>query len=76
MNGASISFHSQNPAPAACFCPIPLCNMVADRRIPARALLLVAGGFALLAGLDAALVPLGLPAPIKTARLTECTVSR
>ncbi|UXA09223.1 hypothetical protein KXD96_07135 [Mycobacterium sp. SMC-2] len=42
-----------------------------DRRIPPRALLLVPGGFALLAGLDAALVLLGLPAPIVTTRLTE-----
>ncbi len=42
-----------------------------DRRIPPRALLLAPGGFALLAGLDAALVLLGLPAPIVTARLTE-----
>lgn len=45
--------------------------MVTDRRIPPRALLLVPGGLALLAGLDAALVLLGLRAPIKTARLAE-----
>ncbi|MEB3980021.1 hypothetical protein OQ968_01935 [Mycobacterium sp. 663a-19] len=45
--------------------------MMTDRRIPPRALLLVPGGFALLAGLDAALVLLGLPAPIKTTRLAE-----
>ncbi|OBF11172.1 hypothetical protein A5775_16185 [Mycobacterium sp. 852002-10029_SCH5224772] len=42
-----------------------------DRAIPPRALLLVPGGFALLAGLDAALMLLGLPAPIETTRLTE-----
>ena len=45
--------------------------MAADQRVPLRALLLVPGGFALLAGLDAALVLLGLPAPIKAARLAE-----
>ena len=45
--------------------------MVTDRRIPSRALLLVPGGFALLAGLDAALALLGLPAPITTTRLAE-----
>lgn len=45
--------------------------MMPDRRIPPRALLLVPGGFALLAGLDAALTLLGLPAPIKTTRLAE-----
>ena len=45
--------------------------MAADQRVPLRALLLVPGGFALLAGLDAALVLLGLPAPIKTAQLAE-----
>lgn len=45
--------------------------MVTDRRIPPRALLLVPGGFALLAGLDAALILLGLPAPIETSRLAE-----
>jgi len=45
--------------------------MVTDRRVPARALLLVPGGFALLAGLDAALGLLGLPAPITTTRLGE-----
>lgn len=45
--------------------------MVIDRRIPSRALLLVPGGFALLAGLDAALLLLGLPAPFKTTRLAE-----
>ncbi len=45
--------------------------MTTDRPIPRRALLLVPGGFALLAGLDAALMLLGLPAPIKTSRLTE-----
>ena len=45
--------------------------MATDRRIPPRALLLVPGGFALLAGLDAALALLGVPAPITTARLAE-----
>lgn len=40
-------------------------------RIPARALLLVPGGFALLAGLNAALLLLGLPAPFHTARLMD-----
>ena len=45
--------------------------MATDQRIPHRALLLVPGGFALLAGLDAALILLGLPAPIKTTRLAE-----
>jgi len=39
--------------------------------VPARALLLVPGGFALLAGLDAALLLLGLPAPVDTSRLPE-----
>lgn len=39
--------------------------------VPLRALLLVPGGFALLAGLDAALLLLGLPAPVDTARLPE-----
>ena len=41
-----------------------------DRRIPPRALLLAPGGFALLAGLDAALVLLGLPAPVDATRLS------
>ncbi|MCV7196458.1 hypothetical protein [Mycobacterium angelicum] len=45
--------------------------MKIDRRIPSRGLLLVPGGIALLAGLDAALLLLGLPAPIKTTRLAE-----
>lgn len=45
--------------------------MMTDAKIPARALLLLPGGFALLAGLDAALVLLGLPAPVETARLTD-----
>ena len=45
--------------------------MATDQRIPHRALLLVPGGFALFAGLDAALILLGLPAPIKTTRLAE-----
>ncbi|OBH33583.1 hypothetical protein A5692_13725 [Mycobacterium sp. E342] len=45
--------------------------MPTDRRIPPRALLLVPGGFALLAGLDAALTLLGVPAPITTTRLAE-----
>ena len=40
-----------------------------ENRIPARALLLVPGGVALLAGLDAALLRLGLPAPVDTGRL-------
>lgn len=44
---------------------------MADTRIPLRALLLVPGGFALLAGLDAGLVRLGLPAPVDTPRLAE-----
>lgn len=61
---------SPNLAPADCSCPIRLCDMMTDRRIPARVLLLVPAGFALLAGLDAALVLVGLPAPIDTARLT------
>ncbi len=42
-----------------------------DNRIPLRALLLLPGGFALLAGLDAALLRLGLPAPVETVRLAE-----
>jgi hypothetical protein len=43
-----------------------------DRPLPLRALLLAPGGFALLAGLDAALMLLGVPAPIHAAaRLTE-----
>ncbi|OBI99443.1 hypothetical protein A5660_03365 [Mycobacterium alsense] len=45
--------------------------MNTDHRIPSRALLLVPGGFALLAGLDAALILLGLPAPVETTRLSE-----
>ena len=45
--------------------------MATDRRIPPRALLLIPGGFALLAGLDAALALLGVPAPITTVRLAE-----
>ncbi len=44
--------------------------MMTDRRIPPRALLLVPGGFALLAGLDAALALLGLPAPVNATRLS------
>ncbi len=44
--------------------------MMTDRRIPPRALLLAPGGFALLAGLDAALVLLGLPAPVDATRLS------
>lgn len=39
--------------------------------IPLRALLLVPGGFALVAGLDAGLLRLGLPAPVESARLSE-----
>lgn len=39
--------------------------------LPARALLLVPGGLALLAGLDAALLLLGLPAPVTSARLPQ-----
>ncbi len=39
--------------------------------MPARTLLLVPGGIALLAGLDAALLLLGLPAPVSTSRLPE-----
>lgn len=42
-----------------------------ENRIPARALLLVPGGVALLAGLDAALLRLGLPAPVDTGRLAD-----
>lgn len=42
-----------------------------ENRIPPRALLLVPGGFALLAGLDAALLRLGLPAPVDTTRLAD-----
>ncbi|GAT09275.1 hypothetical protein H7I77_17275 [Mycolicibacterium novocastrense] len=44
---------------------------MAENRIPPRALLLVPGAFALLAGLDAGLLRLGLPAPIDTARLAD-----
>lgn len=40
-------------------------------KIPARAVFLLPGGFALLAGLDAALVLLDLPAPVRTTNLTE-----
>ena len=40
-------------------------------RVPARALRLLPGGFALLAGLNAALLLLGLPAPVTAARLGE-----
>ncbi|TAM72261.1 hypothetical protein [Mycobacterium sp.] len=43
---------------------------MSDQRVPPRALLLVPGAFALLAGLDAALMLLGLPAPIEITRLT------
>ncbi|MFZ2529287.1 MAG: hypothetical protein WAX14_16795 [Rhodococcus sp. (in: high G+C Gram-positive bacteria)] len=39
--------------------------------VPRRAVLLVPGGLALLGGLDAALLLLGLPAPIDAARLPE-----
>lgn len=39
--------------------------------VPLRVLLLIPGGLALLAGLDAALLLLGLPAPIDTTRLPE-----
>lgn len=42
-----------------------------DNALPTRALLLLPGGFALLAGLDAALILLGLPAPVQTVRLGE-----
>ncbi|OBF94749.1 hypothetical protein A5790_08610 [Mycobacterium sp. 852002-51152_SCH6134967] len=42
-----------------------------ENRIPLRAVLLIPGGFALLAGLDAALLRLGLPAPVETVRLAE-----
>lgn len=45
--------------------------MMSERGVPPRALLLVPGGFALLAGLDAALMLLGLRAPIETTRLTQ-----
>lgn len=44
---------------------------MAENPVPARALLLVPGGFALLAGLDAGLLRLGLPAPVDTARLAD-----
>lgn len=44
--------------------------MTAPRLLP-RMLLLASGGFALLAGLDAALLLLGLPAPVDVTRLTE-----
>jgi hypothetical protein len=39
--------------------------------VPARAVLLVPAAFALLAGLDAALLLLGLPAPVDAARLPD-----
>ncbi|MCV7221281.1 hypothetical protein [Mycolicibacterium elephantis] len=42
-----------------------------ENRIPPRALLLVPGGVALLAGLDAGLLRLGLPAPVDTGRLAD-----
>ena len=42
-----------------------------DNRLPPRVLLLVPGGIALLAGLDAGLLRLGLPAPVETDRLSE-----
>ena len=45
--------------------------MATEQKLPARALLLVPGGFALLAGLDAALILLGLPAPIDSSRLAQ-----
>ncbi|MGV0790946.1 hypothetical protein [Mycolicibacterium sp. XJ1819] len=44
---------------------------MADSPIPPRAVLLVPGGVALLAGLDAGLLRLGLPAPVETTRLAE-----
>lgn len=44
---------------------------MAENRIPLRALLLLPGGFALLAGLDAGLLRLGLAAPVETVRLAE-----
>ncbi len=45
--------------------------MAEQRRLPVRALLLVPGGIALLAGLDAALLLLGVGAPVDAARLPE-----
>ena len=45
--------------------------MTRRSRIPARILWMVPAGLALLAGLDAGLVLLGLPAPVTTARLPE-----
>lgn len=45
--------------------------MTRRSRIPARILWMAPAGLALLAGLDAGLVLLGLPAPVTTARLPE-----
>ncbi|MFO7162644.1 MAG: hypothetical protein DIU75_004790 [Mycolicibacterium hassiacum] len=42
-----------------------------DNRVALRAVLLLPGGVALLAGLDGALLRLGLPAPIDTVRLAD-----
>lgn len=42
---------------------------MSDPAVPSRALLLIPGGIALLAGLDAALLLLGLPAPVTSSRL-------
>ncbi|AXY50437.1 hypothetical protein ACXN1G_04045 [Rhodococcus ruber] len=42
-----------------------------ERPVPTRALLLFPGGVALLAGLDAALLLLGVPAPVDSDRLPE-----
>ncbi|MDN5803419.1 MAG: hypothetical protein L0H26_02355, partial [Microlunatus sp.] len=55
--------------PTASHPPVPRADR---RRAPWRRLpFLLAGGIALLAGLDAALLLLGLPAPISTTRLPE-----
>ncbi|MGV0874087.1 hypothetical protein [Mycolicibacterium sp. XJ879] len=44
---------------------------MAEKRIPLRSVWMVPAAVALLAGLDAALLRLGLPAPVETVRLAE-----
>lgn len=44
---------------------------MSDVALPARSLLLIPGALALLAGLDAALMLLGLPAPVQITRISE-----
>ena len=66
----AVALATPQEAPA----PTPRRTGVAGRphRLPAlRLLLLLPGGLALLAGLDAALILLGLPAPVRVDRLPQ-----